>query len=76
MRLPAPLSRRDANSCKNDFGHVLVVAGSPATVREHVERFEAESGTDYFVGKFALGDLSHRELMRSIDLFATEVMAH
>jgi alkanesulfonate monooxygenase SsuD/methylene tetrahydromethanopterin reductase-like flavin-dependent oxidoreductase (luciferase family) len=53
----------------------VLVAGSPATVREHVERFEAESGTDYFVGKFALGDLSHRELMRSIDLFASEVMA-
>ncbi len=29
MRLPAPLSRRDPNVCKNDFGHVLVVAGSP-----------------------------------------------
>ncbi len=28
MRLPAPLSRRDPNVCKNDFGHVLVVAGS------------------------------------------------
>jgi alkanesulfonate monooxygenase SsuD/methylene tetrahydromethanopterin reductase-like flavin-dependent oxidoreductase (luciferase family) len=53
----------------------VLVAGSPATVREHLERFEAESGTDYFVGKFALGDLTHAELMRSIDLFASDVMA-
>ncbi len=30
MRLPAPLSRRDPNVCKNDLGHVLVVAGSPS----------------------------------------------
>ncbi len=30
MRLPAPLSRRDPHVCKNDFGHVLVVAGSPS----------------------------------------------
>jgi alkanesulfonate monooxygenase SsuD/methylene tetrahydromethanopterin reductase-like flavin-dependent oxidoreductase (luciferase family) len=52
----------------------VLVAGSPATVREHLERFEAESGTDYFVGKFALGDLTHLELMRSIDLFASDVM--
>jgi alkanesulfonate monooxygenase SsuD/methylene tetrahydromethanopterin reductase-like flavin-dependent oxidoreductase (luciferase family) len=52
----------------------VLVAGSPATVREHLERFEAESGTDYFVGKFALGDLTHAELMRSIELFATDVM--
>jgi NAD(P)H-hydrate epimerase len=29
MRLPVPLSRRDPNVCKNDLGHVLVVAGSP-----------------------------------------------
>ena len=52
----------------------VLVAGSPATVREHVQRFEEESGTDYFVGKFALGDLTHDELMRSIDLFASDVM--
>jgi alkanesulfonate monooxygenase SsuD/methylene tetrahydromethanopterin reductase-like flavin-dependent oxidoreductase (luciferase family) len=52
----------------------VLVAGSPATVAEHVERFEAESGTDYFVGKFTLGDLTHAEVMRSIDLFASHVM--
>ena len=28
MRLPAPLSRRKSNAHKNDFGHVLVIAGS------------------------------------------------
>ncbi len=52
----------------------VLVAGSPATVREHLDRFEAESGTDYFVGKFTLGDLDHAEMMRSIDLFASHVM--
>ncbi len=30
MRLPAPLSRRNPRVCKNDFGHVLIVAGSPS----------------------------------------------
>jgi len=52
----------------------VLVAGSPATVGEHLERFEAESGTDYFVGKFTIGDLTHAEVMRSIELFATHVM--
>lgn len=28
MRLPAPLSRRDLNAYKNQFGHLLVLAGS------------------------------------------------
>jgi alkanesulfonate monooxygenase SsuD/methylene tetrahydromethanopterin reductase-like flavin-dependent oxidoreductase (luciferase family) len=53
----------------------VLVAGSPATVREHLERFDAESGTDYFVGKFTFGDLTHRELMRSMDLFGSHVMS-
>jgi alkanesulfonate monooxygenase SsuD/methylene tetrahydromethanopterin reductase-like flavin-dependent oxidoreductase (luciferase family) len=50
-----------------------VVVGSPSTVREHVQRFEAEAGTDYFVGCFAWGDLSTTEMMRSFDLFAEHV---
>lgn len=30
MPLPAPLSRRNVNAHKNDFGHVLILAGSPS----------------------------------------------
>ncbi len=30
MRLPTPLLRRDRNAHKNKFGHVLILAGSPA----------------------------------------------
>jgi alkanesulfonate monooxygenase SsuD/methylene tetrahydromethanopterin reductase-like flavin-dependent oxidoreductase (luciferase family) len=51
-----------------------LVAGSPATVAEHLARFEAGAGTDLFIGKFTFGDLSHAEVMRSIDLFASHVM--
>ena len=51
-----------------------LVAGSPSTVAESLARFEEGAGTDLFVGKFTLGDLSHEELMRSIDLFASHVM--
>jgi len=32
MRLPAPLLRRNPNVYKNDFGHVLVLAGSPGMI--------------------------------------------
>ena len=52
----------------------VLVAGSPSTVRAHVERFREESGTDYFVGKFTLGDLTHAEVMRSVGLFAERCM--
>lgn len=51
-----------------------VVVGSPATISEHLAQFEAESGTDYFIGTFAWGDLSADEYLRSFDLFAEHCM--
>jgi hypothetical protein len=33
-----------------------------------------EAGTNYFVGQFAFGDLTSTEVLRTIDLFAREVM--
>ncbi len=51
-----------------------IVAGSPQTVREHVEEFAEKAGTDYFVGGFAWGDLSADEAGRSLDLFAEHIV--
>jgi alkanesulfonate monooxygenase SsuD/methylene tetrahydromethanopterin reductase-like flavin-dependent oxidoreductase (luciferase family) len=50
------------------------VAGSPSTVAERLAEFEEGAGTDLFVAKFTMGDLTHAEVMRSIDLFASHVM--
>lgn len=51
-----------------------VVVGSPSTVLDHCQQFEAEAGTDYFVGGFTWGDLSPHETTRSFDLFAEHVV--
>lgn len=51
-----------------------VIAGSPSTVAERLAEFEEGAGTDLHISKFTMGDLSHAEVMRSIDLFATHVM--
>ncbi len=51
-----------------------VVVGSPSTVLEHCRQFEAEAGTDYFVGGFGWGDLDRYEVARSFDLFAEHVV--
>jgi len=48
--------------------------GSPKTVTEIIRKQMAESGSDYFVGQFAFGDLTLAETKRSIELFAAEVM--
>jgi alkanesulfonate monooxygenase SsuD/methylene tetrahydromethanopterin reductase-like flavin-dependent oxidoreductase (luciferase family) len=55
-------------------GQVLV--GSPETVRRALERFLDSAGPlhTYLVGAFQWGDLTHDEAMRSLRLYATEVM--
>jgi alkanesulfonate monooxygenase SsuD/methylene tetrahydromethanopterin reductase-like flavin-dependent oxidoreductase (luciferase family) len=50
------------------------IAGSPATVTRMIRSQMEEAGTNYFVGQFAFGDLTSAEVLRTIDLFAREVM--
>ncbi|MBI3330207.1 MAG: LLM class flavin-dependent oxidoreductase [Nitrospinae bacterium] len=52
----------------------VLIAGSPQTVRERVEREVNESGINYFCSIFAFGDLSHAQVMASMRLFVQEVM--
>jgi alkanesulfonate monooxygenase SsuD/methylene tetrahydromethanopterin reductase-like flavin-dependent oxidoreductase (luciferase family) len=52
-----------------------VIAGSPASLREYLDEY-VETGANYFICSFQWGDLSHEQAMRSIELFATEVMPH
>jgi len=50
------------------------IAGSPAEVRDVLLRQLAESGANYFVCRFAFGDLSLDEAQRSLKLFVDHVM--
>ena len=52
-----------------------VIAGSPASLREYLDEY-VETGANYFICSFQWGDLSHEQALRSIELFATEVMPH
>jgi alkanesulfonate monooxygenase SsuD/methylene tetrahydromethanopterin reductase-like flavin-dependent oxidoreductase (luciferase family) len=51
----------------------VALAGTPAAVREYMDEYVA-TGANYFVCSFQWGDLRHEQAMRSIELFATEVM--
>jgi alkanesulfonate monooxygenase SsuD/methylene tetrahydromethanopterin reductase-like flavin-dependent oxidoreductase (luciferase family) len=53
-----------------------LLAGSPETVRRKIEQQVEESGANYFVARFAYGNLTHEESVRSLELFANEVMPH
>jgi alkanesulfonate monooxygenase SsuD/methylene tetrahydromethanopterin reductase-like flavin-dependent oxidoreductase (luciferase family) len=50
------------------------IAGSPKTVTAWLQAQLAETGCNYVVGQFAFGDLTRDEALRSIQLFADEVM--
>lgn len=50
------------------------IAGSPRTVAAFLREQIEATGTNYVVGQFAFGDLSLAETLRSIELFAGEVM--
>lgn len=51
-----------------------VLFGSPATVRDAVQRLVAESGITYLGCAFAWGSLTHAQARQSLALFAREVM--
>jgi alkanesulfonate monooxygenase SsuD/methylene tetrahydromethanopterin reductase-like flavin-dependent oxidoreductase (luciferase family) len=50
------------------------IAGSPATVAAFLNSQLAETGCNYVVGQFCFGDLTLAETLRSVELFASEVM--
>jgi alkanesulfonate monooxygenase SsuD/methylene tetrahydromethanopterin reductase-like flavin-dependent oxidoreductase (luciferase family) len=50
------------------------IAGSPATVAAVLERHARESDSNYLVGQFAFGDMSHSDAARSIELFGRHVL--
>ncbi len=51
-----------------------VIAGSPQTVWEAIERQSAELGINYLLTYLFLGTMSLAEALRSLELFGTEVM--
>jgi alkanesulfonate monooxygenase SsuD/methylene tetrahydromethanopterin reductase-like flavin-dependent oxidoreductase (luciferase family) len=70
--------RSQAHPRPTDFDGVIKsgqgIAGSPATVREFLSEQCKATGANYIVGQFAFGDLTLDEGLRSVELFAREVM--
>jgi alkanesulfonate monooxygenase SsuD/methylene tetrahydromethanopterin reductase-like flavin-dependent oxidoreductase (luciferase family) len=50
------------------------IAGSPETVHAFLAAQIEDSTANYFVGQFCFGDLTYDEMLRSVELFATQVM--
>ena len=54
--------------------HETLLFGSPARVREQMARLLEVSGCNYLICSFAWGTLTHAQTLRSLRLFAEEVM--
>ena len=50
------------------------VCGSPETVARQIKEIAVEVGSNCFLGEFTFGALEHKKVMKSIELFAQEVM--
>jgi len=63
-----------------DFDEALqrgvAIAGTPARVREEIERQVEASGCTYFVCRLMFGHMQEAEAVASIDLFTAQVMPH
>lgn len=53
-----------------------LMLGTPASVRERIEQEIEQTGANYYVPRFAYGNLTHEESVRSLELFTHEVMPH
>lgn len=52
----------------------FIIAGSPDTVARQLQRQMDQVGAAHFMGMFHIGNLSHAQVIRSLDLFYQNVM--
>ena len=54
----------------------VAIVGSPETVRARIAEDMSGSGCNYFVGRYAFGDVKLEQVLRSVELMKNEVMPH
>jgi alkanesulfonate monooxygenase SsuD/methylene tetrahydromethanopterin reductase-like flavin-dependent oxidoreductase (luciferase family) len=56
------------------LGSGYLIAGSPDTVAKQVRQQMNQVGADHFMGMFHIGNLAHKKVVDSLNLFKTEIM--
>ena len=72
-RLNDPRPDMSEQQMQMTYPHAMI-AGTPEQVRAEIERQVHATGVNYFVTRFAYGNLSFEESARSLALFTREVM--
>jgi alkanesulfonate monooxygenase SsuD/methylene tetrahydromethanopterin reductase-like flavin-dependent oxidoreductase (luciferase family) len=50
------------------------IVGNPESVAAEIERQVEELGVNYMICQFYFGNMAHKDAMRSLELFSTEIM--
>jgi alkanesulfonate monooxygenase SsuD/methylene tetrahydromethanopterin reductase-like flavin-dependent oxidoreductase (luciferase family) len=74
FNVPFPLEATLPEDWREVQKHGHAFAGTPKQVQEYVARQIDETGVSYFICDFAYGRMTRDEAMRSVELFAKEVM--
>jgi alkanesulfonate monooxygenase SsuD/methylene tetrahydromethanopterin reductase-like flavin-dependent oxidoreductase (luciferase family) len=69
----APISAAYPDTVEGSMEIGMSFVGSPATVRAKLAEAVAATGVNYLMLRFAFGDMSLAEALRSVELFAREV---
>ena len=72
--VPFPLKASLPEEWDELQAHGHAIAGTPSQVRDYIAEQVEAAGATYFVCDFAFGTITHDEAMRSVELFAAEVM--
>ena len=70
-------NRQTDRDRRDDVGHAGLppLRGTPEVVAERLKQVQ-DAGINHVFGNFGFAGLPHHKVMRSIELFATEVMPH
>ncbi len=70
-------NRQNDRDRRDDPGHAGLppLRGTPEVVIERIKQTQ-EAGINHIFGNFGFAGLPHEKVMRSIELFATQVMPH
>jgi alkanesulfonate monooxygenase SsuD/methylene tetrahydromethanopterin reductase-like flavin-dependent oxidoreductase (luciferase family) len=74
VRRGNPTRYADRANFDEELERGRILAGSPATVRQQLKNYLERSGANYFIGVFAFGSLPIDQVLRSIELFTSDVM--
>jgi alkanesulfonate monooxygenase SsuD/methylene tetrahydromethanopterin reductase-like flavin-dependent oxidoreductase (luciferase family) len=66
--------RQELMDTEHSIAEGSFICGSPETVVEQIEKIANEAGADTFLGEFTFGELTQKQALNSLRLFAEEVM--